>query len=109
VPVAVPEVVFVPMSAANDTPLYPMDWTNGGSPYATWAHNSSGNPQAFMNGFQQMGTRIGRPVGLAVGPSGSLFISDDVAGAIYRIRPGTGPQSVKRAPASSPTGSRSQR
>ena len=92
--VAVPEVVFVPMSA--DTPKYAMNWSSG-SPYANWAQNASGNPAPFMNGFQQLGTRIGRPVGLAVGPSGSLFISDDSANEIYRIRPGTGPQSVNRA------------
>jgi glucose/arabinose dehydrogenase len=95
VQVAVPEVVFVPITA-NDAPLYPMDWTNGGSPFQTWARNASGNPAPFMNGFQSGGTRIGRPAGLAVGPSGSLFISDDSANAIYRIRPGTAPQSIKR-------------
>jgi glucose/arabinose dehydrogenase len=106
IPVAVPEVVFVPMNAAADTPVTPMDWSNGGSPYATWARNAAGNPAPFMNGFQQQGTRSGRPVGLAVGPSGSLFISDDTSGVIYRIRPGTAPQSVQRAPAA--TGLRSR-
>jgi glucose/arabinose dehydrogenase len=100
VQVAVPEVAFVPMSA-NDVPTYAMNWSTGGSPYSNWAHNASGNPAPFMNGFQQMGTRIGRPVGLAVGPSGSLFISDDSADEIYRIRPGTAPQSVNRAATSS--------
>jgi glucose/arabinose dehydrogenase len=104
VPVAPPEVVFVPMS--GDAPGYPMDWSNGGNPYSTWAHNAGGNPAAFMNGFQTAGagTRIGRPVGLAVGSSGSLFISDDDAGLIYRIRPGTAPAAFARA-----TGSPSQR
>ena len=95
VQVAVPEVVFVPITS-SDTPLYPMDWTNGGSPFTTWAHNGTGNPAPFMNGFQSLGTRIGRPVGLAVGTSGSLFVSDDSANAIYRIRPGAAPASVKR-------------
>jgi glucose/arabinose dehydrogenase len=95
IPVAVPEVVFVPMSA-NDAPTYPMDWV-GGSPYSNWARNATGNPAPFMNGFQQSGTRIGKPAGLAVGISGSLFISDDDAGAIYRLRPGITPASVKRA------------
>lgn len=101
--VAVPEVVFVPM-AANDAPVYPMDWSNGGSPFSNWARNGSGNPAPFMNGFQQAGTRVGRPAGLAVGSAGSLFISDDVANAIYRIRPGSAPQSIGRA-----TGSTSRR
>jgi glucose/arabinose dehydrogenase len=92
--VAVPEVVFVPMN--GDTPLYAENWSSS-SPYTNWAHNTSGYPAPFMNGFQQGGTRIGRPAGLAVGASGSLFISDDSAGEIYRIRPGTAPQSVKRS------------
>jgi len=100
VPVAVPQVVFVPLT--NDAPTYPMDWTGGGSPYATWARNGSGNPAPFMSGFQSAGTRIGRPAGIAVGTAGSLFISDDDAGAIYRIRPGIAPASAKRA-ASVPT------
>lgn len=98
IPVAVPQVVFVPMSA-NDQPTYPMDWTNGGSPYATWARNGSGNPAPFLNGFQSGGTRIGRPSGLAVGTAGSLFVSDDDAGEIYRIRPGIAPASAKRGAA----------
>ena len=33
------------------------------------------------------GARIARPTGIAVGPEGSLFVSDDKAGEIYRIRP----------------------
>ena len=57
VQVAVPEVVFVPITV-NDLPAYPTDWSNGGSPYQTWARNSSGNPAPFMNGFQQGGTRV---------------------------------------------------
>ncbi len=106
IPVAVPEVAFVPMSASADAPIYPMDWSGTASPYANWARNAAGNPAPFMNGFQTQGTRIGRPAGIAVGPSGSLFISDDSAGAIYRIRPGTAPLGVTRATA---TGSRSPR
>lgn len=97
VPVAKPEVVFVPM-AANDAPAYPMDWSNTGSPFSNWARSGSGNPAPFMDGFQQSGgTRIGRPAGIAVGNSGSLFVSDDATGVIYRIRPGIAPASVQRA------------
>jgi hypothetical protein len=83
-----------------------MDWSGAASPYANWARNAGGNPAPFMNGFQTQGTRIGRPAGLVVGPSGSLFISDDTEGEIYRIRPGIAPQGVKRASA---TGSPSPR
>ena len=98
VPVAVPQVVFVPI-AAGDAPLYPMNWSGGGSPYQTWARNASGNPAPFMNGFQTGSTRIGRPAGLAVGLQGSLFVSDDNAGVIYRIRPGIAPASALRSAA----------
>jgi glucose/arabinose dehydrogenase len=97
VQVALPQVVFVPI-AANDTPFYGA-WTGGQAPIANWARNSSGNPAPFMNGFQLGGTRYGRPVGLAVGNSGSLFIADDFANEIYRIRPGVGPSNLRRASA----------
>jgi glucose/arabinose dehydrogenase len=85
IPLAVPEVVFVPMN--GDRPVLMADWSNSG---AQW--------QSFLYGFQDTtnGTRIGRPVGLAVGPQGSLFIADDYAGVIYRIRAGTGPSSRRR-------------
>ena len=82
-----PEVVYVPMN--GDKPVLPADWSNSG---AQW--------QPFLYGFQDTtnGTRIGRPVGLAVGPNGSLFIADDYAGTIYRVRAGSGPSSIRRAP-----------
>jgi glucose/arabinose dehydrogenase len=31
------------------------------------------------------GTSTGRPVGLAIGPDGALYVSDDKGGVIYRI------------------------
>jgi glucose/arabinose dehydrogenase len=72
---APPRVVFVAMS--GDRPLKGIDWS---TPAAQWSD--------FATGFQSGCTaRIGRPVGLAVGPKGSLFVSDDDAGVIYRIRP----------------------
>ena len=104
VPVSVPQVVFVPMT--GDAPVYPMDWSSG-SPYSNWARNGGGNPEPFMNGFQSSsGIRGGRPAGIVVGPAGSVFISDDDAGEIYRIRPGTAPAAVHRAIAPTATGSR---
>jgi glucose/arabinose dehydrogenase len=73
--VAAPQVVFVSMN--GDTPATPVNWNN---PSAQW--------QTFLGGFQQGGTtRIGRPTGIVVGPTGSLFIADDQTGNIYRIRP----------------------
>ena len=44
------------------------------------------NVQDFATGWQdQSGNRWGRPVGLAVAPDGSLVVSDDDSGSLYRI------------------------
>jgi glucose/arabinose dehydrogenase len=69
----------------GDRPRRAVDW---GDPTAQWS--------PFVGGFQVPGYgRIGRPSGVAVGAQGSLFVADDLAGVIYRIRP---------APATSPRG-----
>ena len=49
-----------------------------------------GGPEDFLTGFlrpgeTQKGVWMGRPVGLAVGPQGALYVSDDSAGVVYRI------------------------
>lgn len=41
--------------------------------------------EPFAEGWLQNGTAWGRPVDVEVAPSGALFVSDDKAGAIYRI------------------------
>jgi len=50
---------------------------------------ASGSCEVFVDGFAgQMETPSGathRPSGLAVGPDGSLYVSDDIRGQIYRI------------------------
>jgi glucose/arabinose dehydrogenase len=70
-----PRVVFVAMN--GDRPKKSVDWTN---PATQWTD--------FVTGFQTGCTdRIGRSTGVAVGPQGSLFVADDFAGAIYRVRP----------------------
>lgn len=69
-----PRVTFVPMR--GDTPQKPADWSN---PNTQWTE--------FVGSFQSAtGDRIGRPTGVAVGPQGDLFVADDEADAIYRIR-----------------------
>ncbi|HEY2475150.1 MAG TPA: hypothetical protein VGI19_10145 [Candidatus Cybelea sp.] len=70
-----PRVVFIPMQ--GDRPVKPVDWTN---PATQWTD--------FVTGFQ-IGclTRVGRATGIAIGARGSLFVADDGAGVIYRIRP----------------------
>ncbi|MEH6592079.1 MAG: PQQ-dependent sugar dehydrogenase [Halioglobus sp.] len=44
----------------------------------------------FLTGFELAGDIIGRPVDVAQGADGAIYISDDYAGAIYRIVPGAG-------------------
>ncbi|MFK8050182.1 MAG: sorbosone dehydrogenase family protein [Halioglobus sp.] len=39
----------------------------------------------FLTGFELDGDIIGRPVDVAQGPDGAVYISDDYAGAIYRV------------------------
>ena len=39
----------------------------------------------FLAGFEQDGEISGRPVDVAQSPDGAIYISDDYAGAIYRV------------------------
>ncbi|QFU77899.1 oxidoreductase [Halioglobus maricola] len=41
--------------------------------------------RVFLGGFNQDGNILGRPVDVAQGPDGAIYISDDFAGAIYRV------------------------
>ncbi len=45
----------------------------------------AGAPQDFATGWLKDGNVSGRPVGLAVGPEGALYLSSDQSGVIYRI------------------------
>lgn len=73
-----PRVAFVPFK--NGDPLKPPDWANQD---AQWTE--------FLGGCQSAdGSRNCRPTGVAVGEDGSLFVSDDLTGAVYRIRPARG-------------------
>ena len=70
-----PRVAFVAFRG-ND-PAKGVDWSN---PEAQWTE--------FLGGCQTAdGGRACRPTGVAVGTDGSLFVSDDSTGAIWRIRP----------------------
>jgi hypothetical protein len=44
----------------------------------------------FLTGFNRGGEILGRPVDIAQGPDGAIYISDDYAGAIYRVAWGEG-------------------
>lgn len=50
----------------------------------------SGPARDFVTGFilpgeAKNGARMGRPAGVAVGPDGALYVSDDTGGAVYRV------------------------
>jgi len=58
---------------------------------------SSGDFETFADGFAQLpaaqvqpGTAKHRPTGLAQGPDGSLFVTDDLGGRVYKITYGSG-------------------
>ncbi|MEZ5501128.1 MAG: PQQ-dependent sugar dehydrogenase [Halioglobus sp.] len=57
----------------------------------------------FLTGFNQDGDISGRPVDVAQGPDGAIYISDDYAGAIYRVSynaaPGGAVNSANQLPA----------
>jgi glucose/arabinose dehydrogenase len=56
-------------------------------------HFQNGSPVSasdFLTGFQlEDGSRWGRPAGVVVAPDGSLILSDDQAGLLYRVAPQT--------------------
>ncbi len=65
---------------------------NGDTPATAMTNWGVNNPTAqftnLVTGFQpSCGNRIGRATGVAVGSQGSLFVADDQAGLVYRIRP----------------------
>ena len=56
--------------------------------YYPWRAGTLGDQQTLVGGFQgENGTRWGRPVAGVVGPDGAVYITDDSAGAIYRLTP----------------------
>lgn len=50
-----------------------------------WQADGSITSKDFLSGFELDGDIIGRPVDIAEGPDGCLFISDDYAGTVYRV------------------------
>jgi glucose/arabinose dehydrogenase len=53
-----------------------------------WRDGELGPQQTLVGGFQaDDGSRWGRPVAAVVGPDGAVYITDDEAGAVYRLTP----------------------
>jgi glucose/arabinose dehydrogenase len=51
-----------------------------------WATDGTIEERPFLSGFLRDEEVLGRPVDVAEGPAGELFVSDDYAGALYRVR-----------------------
>jgi glucose/arabinose dehydrogenase len=70
-----PRVVFVPLN--GDEPAKPVNWND---PTTQWSD--------FFTGFSQDGgAHFARVTGVAVSSKGTLYVADDAAGVVYRIRP----------------------
>lgn len=53
-----------------------------------WEDGTLGPQQTLVGGFQaDDGSRWGRPVAAVTGPDGVVYITDDYAGAVYRLAP----------------------
>jgi len=52
-----------------------------------WRPDGRIEERPFLTGFLRDDEVIGRPVDVAEGPDGAIYVSDDYAGAIYRVRP----------------------
>ena len=53
-----------------------------------WKNDTLGDQQTLVGGFQAPdGSRWGRPVAAVLGPDGAVYVTDDEAGAVYRIAP----------------------
>ena len=50
-----------------------------------WLADGTIREENFLSGFEQDGDVIGRPVHVVEGPDGAFYISDDYAGAIWRV------------------------
>jgi glucose/arabinose dehydrogenase len=50
-----------------------------------WGPDGSISEREFLTGFEVDEDVIGRPVDVAQGPDGAIYVSDDFAGVIYRV------------------------
>jgi glucose/arabinose dehydrogenase len=53
-----------------------------------WVNGTLGAQQTLVGGFQHPdGSRWGRPVAAVAGPDAAVYVTDDEAGAVYRLAP----------------------
>ena len=52
-----------------------------------WSGDGRIEERDFLWGFLRDEDVIGRPVDVAQGPDGAIYVSDDYAGAVYRVAP----------------------
>jgi glucose/arabinose dehydrogenase/mono/diheme cytochrome c family protein len=100
--------VFIAFHGSWDRAPYPQGGYNVVfQPLA--GNHAAGGCEIFADGFagsvKTPDKAEHRPSGLAVGPDGSLYVSDDVRGTIYRIvyQGGSGSGTVKYSPCPSPS------
>ncbi|WKG03741.1 sorbosone dehydrogenase family protein [Mycolicibacterium sp. HK-90] len=56
--------------------------------FFSWNSGILGPQETLVGGFQSDdGTRWGRPVAAIAGPDGAVYVTDDYAGAVYRLAP----------------------
>lgn len=56
--------------------------------FFAWRDGTLGDQQTLVGGFQaDDGSRWGRPVAAVVAPDGAVYVTDDDAGAVYRVAP----------------------
>jgi len=52
-----------------------------------WGPEGRIDPRPFLTGLLADGDVLGRPVDVAQGPDGAIYVSDDFADAVYRVAP----------------------
>jgi mono/diheme cytochrome c family protein len=63
-----------------------------------WQADGGIEERDFLVGFLEADHVIGRPVDVAEGPDGAIYVSDDYAGAVYRVVAAAAPRAAAPPP-----------